>query len=167
MKTSKEGIGFLTMLEGYRENLYDCPAGCATIGIGHKVSDCNIKELKDRKQELYDKYKDGLKLSEAQALLSKDLAGYEDTVKKSIDHIDILEQRKFDALVSLCFNIGRNGFKSSSLVKVINTNYYASNVITEKFKLWNKITINGQKVISNGLNNRRIAEAKLFTTGIY
>lgn len=72
-----------------------------------------------------------------------------------------LNQNQVDALASFTYNIGINGFASSSLLKAIN----AKLIINEDlFTRWNKITDpkTKKKIVSNGLTNRRKREYKLF-----
>jgi len=73
--------------------------------------------------------------------------------------IDSLNQNQVDALVSLSYNIGRNGFFDSTLRKVINNK---QPVYEDLFTRWNKITVDGKLVVLNGLTRRRKAEFKLF-----
>lgn len=65
-----------------------------------------------------------------------------------------LNQNQFDSLVSLCFNIGVDGFKNSTLVKKINAGA-ANSVIEAAFMMWRKpVEIIG----------RRKREVKLYFT---
>jgi lysozyme len=58
------------------------------------------------------------------------------------------------------FNVGTNAFETSTLLKKINSGDYSG--AAAEFARWNKITVNGQKVISDGLAYRRQAERDLF-----
>src|ERR1700675_1072619 len=46
-----------------------------------------------------------------------------------------LNQNQFDALVSLCFNIGQGNFGNSTLVKDLNQGHYDQ--AAEQFLVWN------------------------------
>lgn len=67
-----------------------------------------------------------------------------------------LTQNQFDALVSLCFNIGVTAFRDSTLLNLLNAGDY--NGAAAQFSVW--INING--AVSQGLVNRRNAEKDLF-----
>jgi len=70
-----------------------------------------------------------------------------------------LNQNQVDSLVSLSYNIGKSGFFDSTLRKIINSR---QTVTEDLFTRWNKIRINGELVVSDGLIRRRKAEYKLF-----
>lgn len=65
-------------------------------------------------------------------------------------------QGQFDAMVSLCYNIGIRGFLGSSVLKAHNRGDWAS--ASRAFNLWNKA--NGK--VMNGLVRRRAAEANMY-----
>ena len=87
-------------------------------------------------------------------LLSKTLAPFEHAVNAiKVD----LTQNEFDALVSLCYNIGAGNFASSTLVKMLKAGDVKSE-IAKQFLRWDKA--NGKPLA--GLTRRRNAEAELF-----
>jgi lysozyme len=92
--------------------------------------------------------------SEAENLFVNTLTKYEDTVNKTTKN---LTQNQFDACVSLCYNIGREAFTSSTLVKMINAGS-SPDLIAPQFLRWNKAA--GKPVA--GLTRRREAEKALF-----
>lgn len=65
-------------------------------------------------------------------------------------------QNQFDAMVLLCYNIGINGFKRSSVLKAHNRRDFLA--ASRAFGLWNK---SGGKVY-RGLTRRRAMEAALY-----
>ena len=65
-------------------------------------------------------------------------------------------QGQFDAMVSLCYNIGIKGFLGSSVLKAHNRGDWAA--AGRAFGLWNKA---GGQVL-NGLVRRRAAEANMY-----
>jgi len=79
-------------------------------------------------------------------------------VNRSIDVA--LNQNQFDALVSLCFNIGQGNFASSTLAHVLNKGDYPG--AADQILCWNHT--NGQ--VNPGLTRRRIAEHDLFLAPI-
>ncbi len=70
---------------------------------------------------------------------------------------DDITQNQFNALVSICYNIGTGAFKKSTLLKKVNANPNDLTV-TDAFKLWSKA---GGKPI---LLDRRIRESHLYFT---
>lgn len=91
---------------------------------------------------------------EADQWFLEDIKWVEDCVNKSVTaHIN---QNEFDALCSLCFNIGCTAFGKSTLVKLLNQADYDG--AREQFKRWDKQK--GQVV--RGLTRRRASEAELF-----
>lgn len=107
--------------------------------------------------------KDGDTITEKEAdlRLGAELMPYEAALTKAIT--SPTTQNQFDSMIILAWNIGLNGFLSSSLLRAHNAGDYAS--AARAFGLWNKVTVNGSKVVSNGLVNRRAKEVVLYTTG--
>lgn len=139
MKTSQEGIDLIKRFEGLQLKAYKCPAGIWTIGYGHTGP-----EVKEGKV---------ITLAEAETLLRMDLGVFEDAVTR---YAGPAYQHQFDAMVSLCYNIGPGNFKNSSVVRLHKAGQY--NGASAAFLLWNKA---GGKILA-GLVNRRKAERNLY-----
>ena len=145
MKIGSEGLKLIKEFEGCKLISYKCPAGVWTIGIGST------------------RYADGSPVKANQALpnegaalmlLTKTVAAYEHTVNTvGVE----LTQNEYDALVSLCYNIGSGNFVSSTLVKMLKAGEPKSEV-AKQFLRWDKA---GGKPLA-GLTRRRNAEAELF-----
>lgn len=142
---SQNGIDFLINNEGLRLKPYIDTQGVATIGIGStfyedgakvKMSDPAITKL--RAIELF-KY----------TLKMYELGVY------SVTRDDI-NQNEFDALVSFVYNIGVQGFKTSTVLKYINARKDRAS-IEKAFMMWTK---------NKELIPRRTREVKLFFTPI-
>lgn len=144
MKVSNIGINLIKEFESCKLSAYKCSAGVWTVGWGSTGSAIT----------------DGTTWTQAQAdaRLAQDLAVFERGVDGSV-HVE-LTQNMFNALVSLSYNIGLGDFHKSTLLKLLNVGDYAG--AADQFLVWNKA---GGK-ISKGLQRRRIAERKLFTTGM-
>lgn len=71
------------------------------------------------------------------------------------------EQHQFDAMVSLCYNIGRGAFARSSVIRHYNLG--SLDAAGNSFLAWNK----SKGKILKGLVRRREAERKLFLEGVY
>lgn len=124
--------------------------GTATQGYGHTGPDV---------------YPGAPDVTEAQALawLRGDLDPCERAVATSVK-VDLTDNQ-FGALVMFAFNAGIGAFKSSTLLKKLNAGNYTA--VPGELAKWNKTTIDGKKVVSNGLVNRRAAEAGLWAKGGY
>jgi len=125
--------------ESCRLTAYLDSAGIPTIGYGHtagvKMGDTCTQEQAD--QWLEDD------VAHAVAAINNDLKV-------------TLTQHQFDALVSLCYNIGEGNFARSTLLKKLNSHEFDQ--ASEQFKLWDMA---GGKHLA-GLANRRAGEENLF-----
>ena len=145
MKLSANGFKLLGELEGIVLRPYKDSVGIPTIGIGSTY------------------YEDGTKVKMSDKAITKERAiqlaenvvkSFEAQVNKSI--VLTMTQNQFDAMVLLCYNIGKSGFARSSVVR----NFNAGNLqkAADSFLLWNK----AGGLVSKGLNNRRNIERNLF-----
>jgi lysozyme len=141
MKISIELRNKIKQEEGLRLTSYLCPSKVWTIGWGHTLT-----------------AKPGMTITKEQAesLLSKDIARFEDAVNSYVKVP--LNQNQFDALVSFVYNVGAGNFLQSTLLKVLNQKNYDQ--ASKEFLRWNKGS--GGKVLS-GLVTRRANESKLFS----
>lgn len=140
MRISREGINLIKWFEGYREREYLDSAGKRTIGYGHLI----------RKSERFEK----LTKEEAEKILLRDLEIAEKAIKENVK-VE-LNQRQYDALISLVYNIGVNNFLKSTLLKKLNSGDY--NGAGMEFKKW--VYAGGKKI--RGLEKRREKEKELF-----
>jgi len=150
MKTSQNGIEFISRHEGLRKTAYQDQAGYWTIGYGHLIASG-------------EDYLFGAPITTAQAkeLLAADLKTAETAVNRNISVQ--LNQNQFDALVSLVFNIGSGAFAGSTVLSRINAGDTEPR-ISEAWKRWDKVTIDGQLETSRGLQKRRSEEVDLYFT---
>jgi lysozyme len=127
-------------VEGERLTSYICPAGKWTIGVGHSGSEV----------------KPGMTISRAESrrLLAADVAKAALAVLRGIDVP--LNAPQLDAVIALVFNIGAENFRTSTVRRVIN--FMKFDAVPAAFRLFNKITVNGRKIVSPGLVKRREAE---------
>lgn len=141
---SEEGLEFIANEEGCILHPYKDSVGIATIGIGCTYYENGSKvKMTDKpitKQRALDLFKNLLK-------------NYELTVYSCTR--DDINQHQFDALVSLCFNIGTGAFKKSTLLKKVNANP-KDETIGKAFEMWKNA---GGKPI---LLKRRQREYKLY-----
>ena len=153
MKISDKGLALMEILEGKKNFIYLDQAGWPTIGVGHLL-------LAGEKEE----FKNGITDEKVKELLDRDMDEAERIVNKYVK-VEIT-QAQFDALVIFSFNIGDTGFIFSTALKLINAKREMPE-IEKWWKAWNKITVEGVKQVSSGLVNRREAEWKLYSQGLY
>lgn len=91
--------------------------------------------------------------------LRKEISNKQAEIKKLVKVP--LSQNQIDSLTSFAYNIGINAFKNSTLLKLLNAGNNKL-MVADQFMIWNKITKDGKKIVSNGLTNRRKAERELF-----
>jgi len=144
MKTSRTGIDLIKKWEGVRLDAYADAVGVWTIGFGHTAMAGPPKPVP------------GMKITrqEAEDILIRDLVKYETAVANAITRP--ATQNQFDAMTSLCFNIGPGNFAKSTLVKLFNVGDMEG--AANAFSSWRKA---GGKVLQ-GLVNRRADEEALF-----
>jgi lysozyme len=141
MQTSEKGLNLIKSFEKCKLVAFKpTPNDVWTVGWGHTGHDVDQHTICTQVQ--------------ADAWLANDVG----TAERCISGVVTAEllQTEFDALVSLCYNIGCMHFKDSTLVKLINAGDYDG--AAEQFKRWNKQA--GQELA--GLTVRREAEQKLF-----
>lgn len=147
MKTSRDGIELIKRWEGCRLKAYPDPATNGepyTIGYGLTSAAGIVPVVK------------GMTITQQQAddYLVQSLVKYEAAVMKALTRSP--SQPQFDAMTSLCYNIGPGSFAKSSVVKKFNKGDIPG--AADAFLLWNKA---GGKVMQ-GLVNRREAERAMF-----
>jgi lysozyme len=150
MQTSPAGRAAIARREGNVLKAYLDSVGVLTIGVGHTSAAGAPKVTK------------GMTITATQSddILARDLAGVEAAVASLVKVP--LNQNEFDALVSLVFNIGAGGFKSSSVLRNLNAGNRAG--AADAMLAWNKGTIGGKKVALSGLTSRRKDERAQFLT---
>lgn len=146
MEVSFEGRELIKQFEGISLTAYRCPAGVATIGVGHTAG----VQMGDR-----------ITPAQADAYLAADLAAYGQNVEKILAGAPT-SQHEFDALVSLAFNIGIKGFEGSTVLRL----HKAGDKIgaARAFEMWCKATVGGQLQTLPGLLARRQKEAAYYLT---
>lgn len=125
MRMSAEGRALLIDREGVRTEAYRDSVGVWTIGIGHTAAAGAPVP------------KAGMTISrqEAEAIFARDLVQYEDGVSKALKVP--VAQHQYDALVSICYNIGQGGLAGSTFISRINAGESPERV-AEAILWWNK-----------------------------
>ena len=144
MEIDQAGLDLIKQFEGCRLTAYQDQAGVWTIGYG-LTNAAGIAPIHQ-----------GREISQAQAdnWLVEAVVPYEEAVVKSI-HAP-MTQNQFNAMVSLCYNIGEGAFASSSLVRDFNAGNTAQ--ASYDFLKWNR----AGGLVNKGLMNRRAKEQAVF-----
>jgi lysozyme len=150
---SEKGADFIARFEGCKLNLYNDPAGHATIGVGHLVHMGGINGSEP------DEFKRGITRERALDLLRQDAAKAARAVRQAIT-VE-LNQQQLDALISFTFNIGEGNLRASTLRKKLNAGDYGS--VPAQLDRW---VFAGHNKLP-GLVRRRQAEGALFAHGKY
>lgn len=139
LELSDDGLDHIKQWEALRTHAYLDSVGVWTIGYGHTRT-----------------ARKGMTISEAKAeqLLERDVAWAEAAVSKYVNVP--ITQNQYDALVSLCFNIGATAFRKSTLVRELNKKNYEA--VPSQLMRWKH---GGGRVIK-GLVNRRMSEVALW-----
>lgn len=99
-------------------------------------------------------------------LLRYDIWQAEFSVKRfCVKHNLTPTQNEFDAMVSAAYNGVGIGNESYGITKAIIKGDPAE--IEKCWKQWNKMTVNGKKVVAGGLVKRRADELNIFFNGVY
>ena len=138
MAIAESTLDFITKEEGFRNKAYKDSKGLLTIGVGHLIK-ANEKEL----------ITSTLTDAQVKELLKSDLKWCSEAVESSVKVP--LKQGQFDALYSLCFNIGETNFRKSTVVKRINENDLKG--AADAILMWNKPAV---------LQKRRERERAMF-----
>lgn len=144
---SENGLKIIKEFEGFSSKPYLCSAGVPTIGYGATFYE-NGKKVKMSDAPIT--------IDKANELLKFHVQRFADAVDRYVQRK--INQNQYDALVSLCYNIGPVAFKNSRLLKYVNTQPDNENTITKGFLAWRFV---GKKEIK-GLKNRRLKEIKLY-----
>lgn len=148
----ERAIPLVKEFEGLRLTAYYCPAGVPTIGFGHTATVTDEDVRKGRK----------ITKATAEKLLRDDLTKYGQELLRYVKVEPNVNQ--LAAFISFAFNVGVQGFRSSTVLKRHNEGDFQS--AARAFALWNKATVNGRKVVLPGLTRRRAAEAALYLTPV-
>ncbi len=149
MNISQNCLDIVKKWEGYKREAYLDPVGIPTIGYGTiRYPDGKAVRLGDRISE-----------AQAEAFLKFEIDASVRSLNVLLQGIQ-LNQNQFDAIVSLCYNIGVGGFSGSTILRKLREGDFKA--AAEAFGLWNKGTVNGKKVVIEGLTKRRADERSLF-----
>jgi len=141
----------IKQFEGFKSAPYKDSAGIPTIGYGTiqypngKAVTMNDPAVTEDQATGFLTYEMGLKSKAIAPLLQKPAT---------------LHQAA--AMLSLTYNIGIGAFQSSTVLRKFNAGDIAG--AADAFLMWDKATVDGQKVVVPGLHNRRVQERAIFLT---
>lgn len=147
-KLDQEGLLFLTHEEGCILHPYKDSVGIPTIGIG-----MTYYPLTGKKVTMQDP---AITMSDALVMFQQMLKPYELAVYSTTR--DNLNQHQFNALVSLCYNIGTGGYKGSTVHRLVNLNI-SGDQLKSAFLMWSK----AGGVVNLSLKERRVREFNLYS----
>ena len=139
MKLSANGRALIKSFEGLSLTAYPDAHGYS-IGYGHfgaKPGDVITREEADR-------------------LFDQDVVKYEMAVSLTTPHAT---EQQFDAMTSLAYNVGAQGFTDSTVARLHNMGDYAG--AADAFRMWNK----SQGKVHQGLVARREKERSVYLNG--
>lgn len=148
---SDAGVAMLVKEEGYVPYAYNDPAKHATFGVGHLIHLGPVTEADERTWGSKGSPKTRAYVMQ---VFKADLEKYESTVRRAVKVK--VSQKQFDAMASLCYNIGRAGFAASSVVKQLNAGNRTG--AANAFLMWDNPSM---------LRPRRERERALFLGGRY
>lgn len=142
----RELSAFLIELEGMRYQPYMDSAGHLTTGVGHKITPAEMFYL-DRP----------LLAGEVMDLLYEDVQ----KVLPVLEGLEGLTKGQKIAIISFAFNVGNTAFLASTLYKKLLSGDESA---VAEFQRWVYVTNpkTGAKEVSEGLQNRRNKEIKMF-----
>lgn len=181
MKMSLNGLIELAGHEGVCLSPYLDSVGVVTIGFGATRSEIPGLSLSHR----------DITMKEAVDLFTTGIVKYENAVNKALK-VDV-SQEQFDALTSICYNIGTGGLSGSTFIKRINAKSFVGSLPkgfmdvplllseldrTDRVVKYYETSVHGFLTGSvvdaimmwtkpKEITNRRKKEAKLFSTGVY
>jgi lysozyme len=158
MTLSERGRQLLGTLEGVRLQAYRDSAGLLTIGVGHLLTRDELSSGKIYLAGQPVKWGAGLRAEHVAALLAQDIAPVEQAVSALV-RVPV-SQAQFDALVIFAFNVGREAFAKSALLRLLNAGQAGQ--VPAQLRRW--VYAGGQQIV--GLAKRREAEAALWQEGV-
>lgn len=148
VEISKKGLAELASREGCALTPYLDSVGVKTVGFGSTKSDIPDLALWPWDREI--------SLEQAVSLYKQHIQKYVAGVNRALQILDI-PQYQFDALVSICYNIGIGGMTGSTFMRYVNAKRSDKDVV-KAIKMWNK---------PPEIQGRRQQEADLYVNGIY
>ena len=152
MQASKLFYDKLIEFEGLKLSAYLDSAGIPTIGIG------TIKYPDGRKVRMGDV----CTKEQALAWAKHDAERFEKALSPMVP--STVTQQQFDALLLLMYNIGEDGLRGSTVMRLVKKNP-TDPAIKPAWLSWNKARVNGKLKEVRGLTIRRGKEYAMYAAG--
>lgn len=147
-KLDQEGLLFLTHEEGCVLHPYKDAVGIPTLGVGMTYYPTTGKRVTMQDT--------AITMQQATNMFSQMVKPYELAVYSTTR--DDINQHQFNALVSLCYNIGTGGYKGSTVHRLVNLNV-AGDQLKAAFLMWSK----AGGAVNLSLKQRRVREFNLYS----
>lgn len=141
----------IKQFEGFRAAPYKDSAGIPTIGYG------TILYPSNKAVTMADK---PVTEADATGFLSFEMGLKSKAIAPMLQRPASLHQAA--AMLCLTYNIGTGAFQTSTVLRKFNTGDIPG--AADAFLMWDKATVDGQRVVVAGLHNRRVAERTVFLT---
>lgn len=152
-RMSDQGIALLKQFEGFRAKPY-WDVSQWSVGYGTRCP--------EDKRALWTEV--GITEREAEGLLFTYVNKFGAALDSFIEKYKLnLNQHQYDALMLFTYNVGSGWMNQSGLLRTAVINGAKGNDFIYPFVLWCK----ADRVFSNGLIERRLAEANLYLNGVY
>lgn len=148
IQLDEAGFNFLARQEDLVLHPYRDQVGIPTIGYGSTYYPDGTKVTMNDPS---------ITLQQAQDIFIKTSVQYANAVHFST--VPVLAQNQFNALFSFCYNIGVDGFKGSTVLKLVNQGI-SGEALLDAFLLWDK----AEGKVLDGLRDRREREYNLYIT---
>ena len=137
---------FLKGIEGFRTSVYLCQAGEKAIGYGFTAPDLIAKGTITR--------------AEADKELTRICGEIRNRLRTELKGQHLTENEEA-AVISFIYNVGLYNFKTSTMFRLL-LHGKRGTVVANEFRRWVYVSNGGKKVMSKGIQNRRMREAMLF-----
>lgn len=152
-RMSEEGIALLKQMEGFRSKPY-WDTSQYSVGYGTKCPDDKLALWLEV----------GITEREAEGLLFTHINSKGAALDKFIAKYNLnLNQYQYDALMLFTYNVGSGWMNQDGLLRRAVISGATGNDFIYAFVLWSKT----DRVFTNGLIERRLAEANLYLNGVY
>lgn len=151
MKISENGLKLIQEFESFENAPYLDSARVWTIGYGSTYYP-NGKPVTGRDKPITREYAETIQRN----VISKDFEPVINELLEKEIASGFVNQNMYDAIISLAYNIGVNGFKRSSVLRLLKQGDKQN--AADAFLLWNK----ADGKVLKGLVNRRKKERELF-----
>ena len=151
MRPSEDSVQVAMRLEKFAPLAYLCQGRVWTVGYGTTIWPDG------RRVKPCDRITQG----EAEQILRARFERNADRIQGDVGRA--LTQGQLDALCLFVDNMPQSRWSSSTILRLLRDGLFLS--AAAEFPKWNKVTVDGRKVVSDGLTDRRAFERRWFEKG--